>query len=246
MLILLALFTGCSKSPRKNVDDSMPGDRTVTRGSFNVTAPEAVGENDVDSVMNALETAKNKVAARLKMPIPPLELQAEIYRTTQDYVAATGAEYYMGAFYSDGILRIQPVRALRDRGILQQTITHEYVHFYLSVLTNGNCPAWLDEGIATLIGGENGKCESGRAALENFDSFENLSAAFDMDGERETVEAAYRAACFSAAFIEKHYGNAGLSGIISGIRRGKDIDSAFQGAIKTTPDNLFANIMKTP
>jgi hypothetical protein len=175
-----------------------------------------------------------------------VNLQTEIYRTTQDYVAATGAEYYMGALYSNGILNIQPVRVLRDRGILQQTVTHEYVHFYLSVMTDGNIPAWLDEGIATLLGGENGDCESGRAALENFDSLESISAAFEHGGERDSAEAAYRAACFSASYIEKHYGDAGLSGIISGIRRGKDIDSAFKSAVRTTPENIFLKMKSIP
>ncbi len=242
-MIFFTLLCGCARQ-KSSVEKHPSGERTVARGNFVVTSGPAVAENDVEAVLLALETARRKVASRLKLPPPPETLQTVIYRTTQDFTAASGAEYYAGALYTRGVLHLQPVRVLRDRGILPQTITHEYTHFYLNVLTNGNTPAWLDEGVATLIGGEHGNCESGRTALAGFDSLESVSAALAPGGERVSTQDAYLAACFAAAGIEKLKNGAGLSRLISNLRQNRDIDSALLASTGLNTDDLFINISK--
>jgi len=242
-MIFSTLLCGCAHQ-KSNVEKHPSGERTVARGNFVVTSGPAVAENDVEAVLLALETARRKTASRLKLPPPPETLQTVIYRTTQDFTAASGAEYYAGALYTHGVLHLQPVRVLRDRGILPQTITHEYTHFYLNVLTNGNTPAWLDEGIATLVAGERGSCNSGRDALARFGSLDAVSAALAPGGARESAQDAYLAACFAAAGIEKLQNGAGLSRLISSLKKGRDTDSALLASTGLNTDVLFTNISK--
>ncbi len=242
LLAFLFLALGCSERSERRAGGAAAWERVVARGRFSVSAPATIGQKDVESVLLALETAERKTAARHKLTPPPVSLQAKLYRTTPDFTAATGAEHYMGAFFTGGVLHLQPVRALRDRGILQQTVTHEYVHFYLNVLTNGNTPAWLDEGIATLVAGEHGNCESGRAVLSGFDSFDSISAALAPGEDRGPDQDAYLAACFAVAFIEKSHNGNGLSRLLSRLRQDRDIDSALLVSTGLNSDDLFTNI----
>ena len=51
-------------------------------------------------------------------------------------------------------MRLQPLDALRRRGILSTTPRHEFVHAALEALGHGRAPRWLVEGLAAYVADE--------------------------------------------------------------------------------------------
>lgn len=68
-----------------------------------------------------------------------------------DFAAWTGCSIWQAAALTNGELVIQPIDVLEKRGVLQETITHEYVHMTLEAYV---VPLWLNEGLAVLCSGQ--------------------------------------------------------------------------------------------
>ena len=54
--------------------------------------------------------------------------------------------------YYDGNIRIRCCNySMSGLGVLQTLIRHEWTHMIVDLITGGNCPAWIDEGLAMSI-----------------------------------------------------------------------------------------------
>ncbi|MDZ7343928.1 MAG: hypothetical protein ONA90_05380 [candidate division KSB1 bacterium] len=82
----------------------------------------------------------------------PVEIS--LAATTVDFCQRTGRPWWQAAVYREGIIHIQPLPVLRERGILETTLRHELMHRLIDVLAKGTCPAWLDEALAIYYAGE--------------------------------------------------------------------------------------------
>jgi hypothetical protein len=68
-----------------------------------------------------------------------------------DFSAWTGCSIWQAAALTNGELVTQPIQVLEKRGVLCETITHEYVHMTLEPYS---VPLWLNEGLAVLCSGQ--------------------------------------------------------------------------------------------
>lgn len=118
-----------------------------TGSRFTITFDVATETRFADDIVDALGTAYNRVGADLdcypEAPVPVL-----LY-TRKDFRAVTAGPEWSGGIY-DGKIRL-PIGGLREitpqvRAVLQ----HEYTHVVVRELTKGNCPTWLNEGLAQV------------------------------------------------------------------------------------------------
>lgn len=67
----------------------------------------------------------------------------------KEFFELTDAPEWTNALYYDGKILI-PVsnKTLEEKGAVLRTVKHEFSHSLINALTNGNCPGWLDEGLA--------------------------------------------------------------------------------------------------
>ncbi|RNC67845.1 MAG: tetratricopeptide repeat protein [Desulfuromonadales bacterium] len=101
------------------------------------------------SVLDALETAYNSVGADLGY-FPETRIPVILY-TQKDYREVTRSPHWSAGLY-DGKIRL-PVGGLTEiTPDLRATLRHEYTHAVVRDLTKGNCPTWLNEGLAELQG----------------------------------------------------------------------------------------------
>lgn len=110
-----------------------------------VSLPDAdEGEHDV--IRQQTTRARDELARTLGVATPA-KLSLRFHPTTDEYEQVTARPWFTSAAIVDGELHLLPLAALRDRGVLEQTIRHELVH----VMTEGALagrPQWVREGAA--------------------------------------------------------------------------------------------------
>jgi hypothetical protein len=74
--------------------------------------------------------------------------------TTAEFCQRTGRPWWQSSIYRDRIIYLQPVRVLRERGILATTLRHELMHQLVDEHAKGNGPKWLYEALAIYHSGE--------------------------------------------------------------------------------------------
>jgi len=102
-----------------------------------------------DQVLDVLETAYNRVGSDLNH-FPTARIPVLIYTRT-DYRSVTDSPDWSGALY-DGKIRLPIGGAVEMNDTLRSILFHEYTHVVVQELTSGNCPIWLNEGLAEMEG----------------------------------------------------------------------------------------------
>lgn len=98
---------------------------------------------------NAIErqalTARDELARTLGVQPPAITLR--VHPTTDEYERATGLPWFSAGTAVNHELHLVPVGALRDRGVLDQTIRRGLVHAMIDGVLKDR-PAWVREGAA--------------------------------------------------------------------------------------------------
>jgi tetratricopeptide (TPR) repeat protein len=108
------------------------------------------GKSDLaDSVLETLENAYNRVGSDLDY-FPTARVPVILY-TQRDYRTVTAGPDWSGGLY-DGKIRLPIGGAKELADVMKGVLFHEYTHVVVRELTGGNCPTWLNEGLAELEG----------------------------------------------------------------------------------------------
>ena len=150
--------------PRVNMP-TLPGTavRTLSSEKFRARYSARVERSEVESVLHTLEDVRIDVERRTDSAAihtsaaSPVDVL--IHDTTADFVAATGQPWWAAAVTHDNLIELQPLEILRSRGVLNQTLRHEYTHSVIEALSHGHAPRWLEEGLAAHIAGEGAMLE---------------------------------------------------------------------------------------
>jgi tetratricopeptide (TPR) repeat protein len=125
---------------------------SMTKGyssMFVISYDEGTRSDLADEVLDALETAYNRVGSDFSY-YPVTRVPVILY-TKKDYRSVTAGPEWSGGLY-DGKVRLPIGGAGKITPMLRGVLSHEYTHVVVGELTKGNCPTWLNEGLAETEG----------------------------------------------------------------------------------------------
>lgn len=184
------------------------------------------------SILDVLESAANQVGAELGH-FPEARVPVAIYKRG-DFKTVTDSPDWSGGLY-DGKIRL-PFGSLNEitpavRGIL----FHEYTHVVIFDLTRGNCPLWLNEGIAEMFARmqyNRQMPEFGRAARKGaFADFRRLESGFSALSSTDAA-LAYQQSYALVNFMVTRYGWHRIKQILSGLGKGMNFEVILTEALK--------------
>lgn len=130
--------------------------------------------------------------------------------------------------FEGGVVRLR-AGTLRRAPELRRVLRHELVHAAVDQRTKGNCPVWVQEGLAQFLDGTNVvRVDSAlRRDLLPLVPLLRLEGpfAFTLGGER-TREQAYRESASAVSFLASRIGRSGLLFIIDRLGEGRPFDRA--------------------
>jgi tetratricopeptide (TPR) repeat protein len=182
-------------------------------------------------ILSALEDAYSVVGRDLSL-FPAMRIPVILY-TRKDFRAVTAGPDWSGGLY-DGKIRLPVGGADRLSDQLKGVLYHEYTHVVVQELTHGNCPTWLNEGLAELEGrkifnpplGELGKA----AKKGSFMEFSRLERGITDLGNREAA-LAYQQSYALVNFMVSSYGWPKISEILANLGAGMKTAAAVSKAL---------------
>lgn len=127
---------------------------TISSENFRLAYPADVDRRTADQILNALESTRNDYLRRSssRLNIPRLEIR--LNQSTGDFTSRTGQPWWAAAATQGNRIELQPVRILKQRGVLFTTLRHELAHILIDSVSNKRAPRWLEEGFALYLAGE--------------------------------------------------------------------------------------------
>ena len=203
---------------------------------------------DVDTsfalaVLGVLEAAAGTVNAELDH-YPQPRVPVGIYKRG-DYKTVTDSPDWSGGVY-DGKIRLPFGSAKEITPGIRAVLYHEYAHVVVFDLTRGNCPLWLNEGIAEIFGRtqyshpltelEHAVRKGAAADFRKLEkSFSGLSSA--------DATLAYQQSYSMVDYMVSTYGWHRVKQILVGLGNGMNAESAIAAALgdyNQTYDGLIA------
>lgn len=199
---------------------------------FDLTFDPGVDTSFALAILDALESAANQIGAELGL-FPEARVPVAIYKRN-DFKTVTDSPDWSGGFY-DGKIRL-PFGSLKEitpamRGIL----FHEYAHVVVFELTRGNCPLWLNEGIAEMFGRmqhNRPMPEFGRAARKGtLADFRKLESGFSSLSSGDAA-LAYQQSYALVNYMVTRFGWHRIKQILAGLGGGMTFEGAVTEALK--------------
>jgi len=129
---------------------------SISSENFRLAYPADVDRRTVDQILNTLESTRNDYLRRASsastLNIPRLEIR--LNESTGDFTSRTGQPWWAAAATQGNRIELQPVRILRQRGVLFTTLRHELAHILIDSVSKKRAPRWLEEGFALYLAGE--------------------------------------------------------------------------------------------
>lgn len=201
--------------PHKPAPDSAtearPPRLSLSSEHFRVSYPAGVARREAGAVLRTLEASRADLARRLEtasLGVTAVDaVEVFVHETTGDFVGATGQPAWVAAVTEGRRIVLQPLDALRRRGVLAPTLRHELAHVACEAIGRGRAPRWLVEGLAAHVAGEGASLA--RAAPPAGLTLEELERRLARPGSPAEMRALYAAAYREVAALIRREGEAG-------------------------------------
>ena len=173
------------------------------------------------------------------MVMPPIEI---VEAPTHDASADLPGHYH------DGTVRIRPETA-QKASELRRVLRHELTHAIIDQRTKGNCPHWLQEGIAQFLDGTDVRATEAwlRRQTSPLIPLFRIEGPF-RDRDPSSREAAYRESASAVSFLVSRIGRNGLLFLIRRLGEGRPFDRALleAGLSYTELQQAWESSLKLP
>lgn len=212
------------KTTREATVEARMGKETSSR--FVISYDVATETRLANDVLDILDTAYNRVGSDFEH-YPDARIPVILY-TRQEFRATADGPEWSGGVY-DGKIRL-PIRGLREiTPQVRAILFHEYTHVVIRELTKGNCPTWLNEGLAMLEERQESAPTALKVAMGAPISLPVLEGSFLSLGPKEAAQA-YRQSFTMVDYLVSTYGWHKVREILVNLGKGMKMDEAVSKA----------------
>jgi tetratricopeptide (TPR) repeat protein len=208
---------------------------------FTALFEAATDERFAREVLDRLETAYRRVGGTLGLyPSQPITV---VLYTREQFSDITRLAGWSAAAY-DGRIRLPLGGALEQRDELDRVLSHEFVHAVVAMVGGRTVPAWLNEGLATVL--EPAGPEDAEATLARSNARPALSQLHRsfVDLPRRDAEIAYASAARAVRRLFEQGGAARVVALLEDLARGAPFASAFQQRIAIRYEDFAALVAR--
>jgi len=202
------------------------------------------------TVLYELERAYSSIGYDLGQ-YPPDPLTVILY-TQQQFQEITRTPHWAGGLF-DGRIRL-PVGGLPNKNDdnLRRLLFHEYTHAVVRRITDGNCPIWLNEGLAEIMQERSGASRDPWIKIEELKreqipTLTSLTQPF-LNLDQNSAKIAYVESYYATQFLIQSYGLGGVRQLLQELGKGTEWKQAFQKTFGTefsTFEERFYTYLKT-
>lgn len=205
---------------------------------FALTCHESFSEEWAEELLNVLEEAYDQVGEKLNF-YPSQRSQVLVFQT-DDFRSVHDLPEWAGGVY-DGKIRLPVPTSSTRPAYLRGAIRHEYTHHVVFLLSSGNCPVWLNEGLAQIF-----EFDSTTDNLNEEEAFLdadllNFARAIRDSDSRKKVARLYNQAHQATLKLINDFGWSSLSAIVEKISHGFSFDEATKAVVGQMPEEILAN-----
>lgn len=202
---------------------------------FTVKYEGVEDENAGYKVLYELERAYSTVGYHIGEY--PSDTVTVILYTQKEFEEVIKVPHWAGGVY-DGRIRL-PVAGIQDFNDdnLRRLLYHEYTHALIHRLTNGNCPIWLNEGLAQVMQEQSGASKDPWLSVDNLrnrqiPTLSSLNSPF-LQLSYEQAISAYVESYYATKFFLDNYGYSGLRNLFERLGKGENFTNAFKEVLGT-------------
>ena len=208
---------------------------------FTALFERATDEPFAHEVVERLEAAYCRVGNALGVyPAQPITV---VLYTREQFGEITRLAAWSVAAY-DGRIRVPLTDALDQRDELDRVLSHEFVHAVVAIVGGRTVPAWLNEGLATVL--EPAGPKDAEATLARTDvrpALSKLHQSF-VGFSRRDAEIAYASSARAVRRLIEQQGAAAVVALLEDLARGTPFASAFQQRIAMRYEDFAALVAR--
>lgn len=199
-----------------------------TGAHFTATFEGPADEAVAFRALELLEAAYYRIGSALNVyPTEPVEV---VLHSLEQFHDVTRSPAWAAGLY-DGRIHVPIKDADRSPEQLAEVLAHEYAHAVVAALAGRSAPAWLNEGLASVM-------EPG-GALDLTDRLARTSARIPLAKLRESFEGlpaglvplAYAQSAHAVRRLIQLRGGAAVVTLLRGLKEGEAFEAAFQSAL---------------
>jgi tetratricopeptide (TPR) repeat protein len=197
---------------------------TVRTEHFSALFELATDEPRAREVIERLEAAYRRVGNTLG--VYPSEPITVVLYTREQFGDITNLAAWSAAGY-DGRIRVPLGTALEERDELDRVLSHEFVHAVVAMVGGRTVPAWVNEGLATMLepaGPDDAEATLARTGARP--SLSTLHRSF-VGLSRRDAEIAYASAARAVRRLIEQCGAPAVVALLADLARGAPFASAF-------------------
>lgn len=209
----------------------------VRTDHFTALFERATDEPLAREVLERLEAAYWRVGGALG--VYPSQPMTVVLYTREQFADITRLAAWSVAAY-DGRIRVPLRDALDERDELDRVLSHEFVHAVVATIGGRTVPAWVNEGLATVL--EPAGAQDAEATLARADvrpALSTLHGSF-VGLSRRDAEIAYASAARAVRRLIEQRGSAAVVALLEDLARGTPFAGAFHQRIAMRYEDFAA------
>ena len=192
---------------------------------FESLSDEPLAQETADRLENAYRRISNTLG------VYPSERITVVLYTREQFSTITRLASWSAAAY-DGRIRLPIAGTSQPREELDRILSHEFVHAVVATLAGRTAPAWLSEGLATVLepsGSEDAEAPLARVGLPR--DVSKLHQPF-VDLSKGDAEIAYASAARAVRLLIEQRGTSAIVAVLRDLGQGTLFAKAFQRRIE--------------